>query len=130
MADPDSNTPGAASCAGTACGACNGTAPPAPTAAPPAGHTYRIATMDCPVEEAEIRRALAPVAGIHALSFQLAARRLTLQAPDAVREQALQAIRQAGFTPEAVGDPAVPGAAHGHDHAAAQGAGYETEQID
>ncbi len=123
MADPDSNTPGAASCAGTACGACNGTAPPAPTAAPPAGHTYRIATMDCPVEEAEIRRALAPVAGIHALSFQLAARRLTLQAPDAVREQALQAIRQAGFTPEAVGDPAVPGAAHGHDHAAAQGAG-------
>lgn len=56
--------------------------------------------MDCAVEEAEIRRALDPIAGIRALGFQLRARTLTVDAEPAVVEHALQAIRHAGFQAE------------------------------
>ena len=68
--------------------------------------------MDCPSEEGEIRRALAGVSGLRSLSFQLAARTLSIDAPGAVMSQALDAIRRAGFDPQPVTSSG-PGA---HDH--------------
>lgn len=54
---------------------------------------FRVSTMDCPVEEAEIRRA--------SLEFAMPA--------------VLEAIRHAGFNPEPVTAPAAN--EHGHSHA-------------
>jgi len=56
--------------------------------------------MDCAAEEAEIRAALAGLAGIRSLHFQLAARTLSIDADAAVLPAALAAIRQAGFDPQ------------------------------
>ena len=75
--------------------------------------------MDCSVEESEIRQALEPIAGIHSLGFQLAARTLRIDAAQAAYPLALAAIRQAGFDPKPVnakGVPAPDGGAHGHAH--------------
>ena len=82
---------------------------------------FRIATMDCSAEEAEIRRALDPVPGIRSLNFQLSARTLGIDAPLDVLPRALDAIRNAGFNPDPVNqDPAHAGADNGqsepHDH--------------
>jgi Cd2+/Zn2+-exporting ATPase len=63
---------------------------------------FRIATMDCAVEESEIRRALGPVTGVVGLSFQLSARTIRIDAPADVMPKALEAIRQAGFDPQPV----------------------------
>lgn len=87
-----------------------------------AGHTYRIATMDCSVEESEIRRALEKVPGIRSLGFQLGARQLRIDADEVALAPALDAIRKAGFDPQAVNAAApAPGVDHansdGHDHA-------------
>ncbi|WP_298235998.1 cation-translocating P-type ATPase [uncultured Azohydromonas sp.] len=113
------------SCSG---GACCGAAPAAsatviavPRPTPRAGTTvYRIPTMDCPVEEAEIRRALEGVSGIHALSFQLGARTLAITAPAQVLPRALEAITGAGFNPQPLQPPSEDSAPakeehHGHD---------------
>ena len=78
---------------------------------------FRIAAMDCAAEESEIRRALEPIAGVRGLGFQLGARTLTIDAPEAVIPQALAAIRKAGFDPQPVAT-AAPGEAHGHAPAA------------
>nr|WP_232539991.1 heavy metal translocating P-type ATPase [Azohydromonas aeria] len=81
---------------------------------------YRIPTMDCPVEEAEIRRALEGIDGIRALDFQLAARTLAINAPAHVLPRALAAITGAGFKPQPVEPPRGEGAQAGqgrHDHA-------------
>lgn len=64
---------------------------------------FRIATMDCTSEEAEIRRALEPIAGIHSMRFQLAARTLTISASPAVSQQVIDAVRRAGFDPQPIG---------------------------
>src|SRR3546814_15239504 len=64
------------------------------------GMAFHIATMDCAAEESEIRRALAPVPGLHGLSFQLGPRIVTIDAPSADIAQALKAIRKAGFDPQ------------------------------
>lgn len=82
---------------------------------------YRIATMDCAVEESEIRRALDRVSGIASLRFDLGQRTLTLTAATEVLPAAVQAMRRAGFDPQlAAGSPgAAPSGAvhaHGHDH--------------
>jgi len=66
------------------------------------GAAFRIDAMDCAAEESEIRRALAQVIGVRGLSFQLGARTLTIDAPEAVIPQALTAIRRAGFDPQPV----------------------------
>ena len=106
-------------CGGAHCGAC------APVAASPApapnrvrasaGATvFLIQTMDCPVEESEIRRALDSVAGIGGLNFQLGARTLAITAPDNVVAQALEAIRRVGFDPQPFS--AAPGHASGESH--------------
>ena len=62
--------------------------------------SFRIQNMDCASEEAEIRRALEPVAGVQSLSFQLGARTLAIRAPAAVVADAVAAIRKAGFDPQ------------------------------
>ncbi|WP_341893188.1 heavy metal translocating P-type ATPase [Variovorax sp. YR752] len=63
---------------------------------------FRIPTMDCAVEESEIRRALEPVAGVKGLRFRLGERTLALTTEDGALPAALEAIRQAGFKPEPV----------------------------
>ena len=71
---------------------------------------FRIPTMDCAVEESEIRRALEPVAGIQGLRFRLGERTMAITADEGALPQALDAIRKAGFKPEAVGDTVAPAA--------------------
>lgn len=98
---PQDSTITSSSCSGGAC--CGGGAQAATVAVsalplPRAGTAvYRIPAMDCPVEEAEIRRALESVNGIRALNFQLAARTLAITAPAHVLPRALEAIAGAGF---------------------------------
>ena len=58
--------------------------------------------MDCSAEEAEIRRALDSLPGIHTLVFQLGARTLRIEAADDAYPRALDAIRKAGFDPQPV----------------------------
>ena len=87
------------------------------------GRVFRIATMDCSAEEAEIRRALEPVDGIRSLGFQLGARTLSIDAIESVYPLALAAIRNAGFDPKPVTSKAdshvapLGGHAEGDEHA-------------
>ena len=60
----------------------------------------RIPTMDCSVEEAEIRRALEPVAGIQSLIFELGARTLKISASAEALTESIAAIGKAGFKSE------------------------------
>jgi len=53
--------------------------------------------MDCPTEEADIRRALQSVSGIAKLDFQLAARTLEIAGSPQVFEQAMAIIRKQGY---------------------------------
>ena len=76
--------------------------PPSPAGA----HLFRIQTMDCAVEKAEIRRALEPVAGIQSLSFQLGARTLAIKASAPALDLALAAIRRVGLDPQPLNEPA------------------------
>ena len=92
------------------------------------GATFRIAAMDCSVEESEIRRALEPLEGIRSLGFQLGARTLRIDAPDDVVALAVAAIEKAGFKPvplSASGTPKTDSENHAaeadHDHASAEG---------
>ncbi|MBY4594358.1 heavy metal translocating P-type ATPase [Ottowia caeni] len=66
------------------------------------GKLFKIATMDCSAEEAEIRRALEPLDGIRSLGFQLSARTLKIDAAESTYPLALEAIRKAGFDPQPV----------------------------
>lgn len=98
------------------------------------GATFRIAAMDCSVEESEIRRALEPLEGIRSLGFQLVARTLRIDAPDDVVTQAVAAIEKAGFKPILLGASGAPKADsdnhaaegdhdHEHDHEHEHGKG-------
>ena len=79
--------------------------------------TFRIATMDCAVEDSEIRNALERVAGIKALRFQLGNRTLGIDAPAGALEAALVAIRRAGFDPQPVAHVGEHGESEElHDH--------------
>lgn len=105
------------------CGACEPSVDAAAPAAkaPPGIATFRIPSMDCAVEESEIRRTLDRVPGIRSLNFQLGARRLAIDATDDTVTQALAAIRAIGYRPEPLaapnaGDAAHGDHAHGHDH--------------
>lgn len=80
---------------------------------------YRIPNMDCAAEEAEIRHALAQVAGVRALSFRLGARELRVQALVGSRAAVEAGLRAAGFPPSpggGAGPSAVGHAGCGHDH--------------
>ena len=93
------------------CASSHGPVPLAPDVAdvPKGALLFRISTMDCAVEESEIRRALEPVAGVKALRFRLGERTMAITTDDGALPEALAAIRKAGFKPEplnAVGGPA------------------------
>ncbi|HEX5685801.1 MAG TPA: cation-translocating P-type ATPase [Ideonella sp.] len=78
--------------------------------------------MDCAVEEAEIRRALEAVPGIRGLRFRLAERSLEIDAEPAVTEQAVAAIRRAGFEAARwVVESAAPGRPRERGHASGAG---------
>ncbi len=76
---------------------------------------FRVPTMDCMVEEAEIRRALADVPGIRGLRFQLGQRCLALDAPQESLALALGAIRKAGFDPQPMDMAQPESSGDGHD---------------
>ena len=79
--------------------------------------------MDCTVEESEIRRAVEPIPGIRGLHFRLPQRTLRIDGDDDAVAVALDAIRKAGFAPEALA-PATSGNAADdalHSHAAEPG---------
>ena len=108
-------------CADAHCGACApaaaGQVPVPNRVAAKAGATvFRIQTMDCAVEESEIRRALEPVVGINGLNFQLGARTLAITAPENVIAQALTAIRRVGFDPQPLSAASGSASGQGHDH--------------
>lgn len=63
---------------------------------------YRIPSMDCASEEAEIRRALAKIDAIKSLRFNLGARELAIEADTNSILLAIQAIKKAGFEPELI----------------------------
>src|SRR5262245_37110477 len=63
---------------------------------------FRITNMDCPSEEGEIRRVLDGVDDIRGLQFDLGQRELVVTASGSAIQQALVAIRKAGFNPEPV----------------------------
>jgi len=106
--------------AGDACGSCDAAGPnpvlePTPAATDRSRQQFRIPTMDCASEESEIRHAVDGIAGIASLSFQLASKTMTIVASPAIVEQALTAIRKAGFDPQPlpVAEPGVAGSALG-----------------
>lgn len=113
-------------CAASACSpAAAGSSPLAPRI-----KLFRIPTMDCSSEEANIRVALESIPGIRSLNFQLRARTLGIDAPAEVLPQVLEAMRKAGFNPEAVqAQPTVEDQArdgvgmHDHHHEAGGGVG-------
>lgn len=72
---------------------------------------FRIPTMDCAVEESEIRRALEPIAGVKALRFRLGERTMAITTEDGALPEALAAIRKAGFKPELLNAAGAQGAA-------------------
>lgn len=84
---------------------------------PVAANTFRIPTMDCSAEESDIRRAVEPIAGIRGLHFQLGQRTLRIDGSAEALPKALDAIRKAGYVPEALaaGVAASHGDEHGHD---------------
>ena len=89
-----------------------------------AGQRFRISSMDCSVEESEIRQALEPIAGIQSLGFRLSERTLSILADEAAYPLALAAIRKAGFDPQPLAVP-TPAAnaedSHLHEHAGEPG---------
>jgi Cd2+/Zn2+-exporting ATPase len=108
-AKADAHSHGGDACCG---GASHGAIPfaaPEPADVPKGALLFRISTMDCAVEESEIRRALEPIAGVKALRFRLGERTMAITTDDGVLPEALAAIRKAGFKPEplnAAGGPA------------------------
>ncbi|HRH85781.1 MAG TPA: heavy metal translocating P-type ATPase [Rubrivivax sp.] len=121
-AAPPATPPAEAGCGGCCAPVLDTNVKIAPMAA--GGRHFRIATMDCAAEEAEIRRALERVSGIRGLRFQLGQRVLTLDADEPAIAPALAAIRKAGFDPQPLateGDAAhAPGAGHDHEAVAGQ----------
>ena len=69
------------------------------------GLLLRVPAMDCPTEEAQIRRVLEPLDGVAGLRFDLAGRALAVNAP-AERWDAVQAaLQQLGFASERLSAP-------------------------
>jgi Cd2+/Zn2+-exporting ATPase len=102
-----------------------GSSPAVDTADIPKGALlFRIPTMDCAVEESEIRRALEPVAGVKGLRFRLGERTMAITTDEGALPSALDAIRKAGFKPEPLGDATDPAA--GAQAAPARIAGMST----
>lgn len=64
----------------------------------------RIMQMDCPTEEALIRKKLSGMAGVHRIEFNLMQRMLTVDHAVDSLDAITTAIRQLGFQPELQGD--------------------------
>ena len=92
-------------CAETTCSSTNSEGAGAAGPSAP-GVLLRIPSMDCAVEEGEIRHALREFSALRGLQFQLAARTVSVDAPSADMPQILAAIRRAGFAPEVVSSTA------------------------
>jgi Cd2+/Zn2+-exporting ATPase len=60
----------------------------------------RIMQMDCPTEEALIRKKLGGMAGVNGMEFNLMQRVLTVRHVPSAIEPILQAVRSLGYTPE------------------------------
>ncbi|MEP7300521.1 MAG: heavy metal translocating P-type ATPase [Caldimonas sp.] len=84
-----------------------------------AAAVFRIPTMDCAVEESEIRRALASIDGVTSLRFLIADRTVAITASADALAQAVAAIRKAGFDPEPVDPAAAVGKSSADAHHAA-----------
>jgi Cd2+/Zn2+-exporting ATPase len=106
---------------------CEGCAPAsaADEAGPAQGRRFRIATLDCAAEEAEIRHALDGLPGIRGLRFHLGQRLMVLDADEAALAPALAAVRRAGFDPQPVASAGHAASAddHAHGHPAQAGQG-------
>jgi Cd2+/Zn2+-exporting ATPase len=63
----------------------------------------RIMQMDCPTEEALLRKKLGGMAGVAGMEFNLMQRVLTVTHEPAAMEPILEAVRSLGFTPELAG---------------------------
>lgn len=88
--------------------------------------TLRIANMDCASEESEIRRVLQPFEDLDPLRFDLGRRTLSLNAQGERLEQAIAAIRKAGFQADQIKTAAAsPG--NGGVQAMGQYAGHDTD---
>ncbi|MEY4884463.1 MAG: hypothetical protein RIS34_2317 [Pseudomonadota bacterium] len=93
---------------------CDGTGPPPGPSGKPETRTgevqtpIRIMQMDCPTEEALLRKKLGGVAGVADMEFNLMQRVLTVTHEPGAIEPILQAIRSLGFTPEPAGDSSNP----------------------
>lgn len=112
--DPDPQPPAAAplppteALAEPGCGACcSGHSRAAPLQAAPdqalasgVQTPIRILQMDCPTEEALLRKVLGNMAGVAALDFNLVQRVLTVTHEPPALEPILAAVRSLGFTPE------------------------------
>lgn len=70
----------------------------------------RILQMDCPTEEALLRKKLGNMAGVVHLEFNLLQRVLTVTHQSAALADVLEGIRSLGFTPEIASDTAAPSA--------------------
>ncbi len=85
--------------------ACNASAKPADGSGPQQRAALgqlllRVPAMDCPTEEAQIRRALEQFPAIRRLSFDLAARTLSLDVPTDAWSDIQAALKKAGFDSE------------------------------
>jgi len=77
----------------------------AATAAAPGQLLLRIPDMDCPVEENQIRAALATFGAIEQLKFDLPARALAISVPAEAWPGVVSAIQAAGFATETLSAP-------------------------
>jgi Cd2+/Zn2+-exporting ATPase len=99
------SAPPVASCCGNqACGKDVSLPPPAPGKPVLTGAgtqtPIRIKQMDCPTEEALLRKKLGSMAGVAGMEFNLMQRVLTVTHEPKVLEAILAAVRSLGFTPE------------------------------
>jgi Cd2+/Zn2+-exporting ATPase len=79
--------------------------PAATTELPASGLLLRIPAMDCPTEEGQIRRALERFPDVRRLTFDLPARSVSIDAPEAAWDPVIAAIKQAGFKTETLSAP-------------------------
>src|SRR5574337_657652 len=77
---------------------------------------YLITNMDCPTEEALIRKRLGKVPGVERLAFDLFARRLTVNHTLGDEQPIVGALREIGMEPAPARGPGAAGHAQGHDH--------------
>lgn len=100
-------------CCGTACCEEGASKPLIPLGAPKARDRniqtpIRILQMDCPTEEALLRKKLDGMAGVADMEFNLMQRVLTVTHAPAALDPVLEAVRSLGFTPELADDASSP----------------------